>query len=228
MIGTLVRSLGKQLRVVRKCSMRTIYLNGLGNGGYLYRYFSPMRVTTKGALTQGGCYEQVSGTAHPMEVKWFDPPVHSLTQTEPSVSKMEISGFYYGISKLLASEAYLTSSMIAQETSYLSWILTVIKNSFWSGAGSDASSLKWTYTLDLIFPSLILKLSRVTTTWGFIEWQTTFILYPSEQRFRSKNLFLAKIILTYNHGIYWVFFPFYSKPQKLLAWNKNHKIVCWW
>lgn len=168
---------------------------------------------SQGALTQGGCYEQVSGTAHPMEVKRFDPPVHSLTQTEPSVSKMEISGFYYGISKLLASEAYLTSSMIAQETSYLSRILTVIMNSFWSGAGSDASSLKWTYTLDLMFPSLTLKLSRVTSTWGLIEWQTTFILYPSEQWFRSKNLFLAKKILTYNHGIYWFFSHFIPNPR---------------
>ena len=134
---------------------------------------------------------------------------------------MEIRCFYYGISKLLAWEAYVMSSMIAQETSYLSRILTVRMNPFWSGGGSAASSLVWTYTLDLIFPSLTLKLSSATSTWGLTEWQTTFISCPSEHSFRSKNLFLAKKILTYNHGIYWVFFPFYSKPQKLLAWKKS-------
>lgn len=105
--------------------------------GILVQIFLSHSSDYPGAFTQGGCYEQVSRTAHPLEVKRFDSPVHSLTPTEPSVSKMEISCFDYGISKLLASEAYLTSSMIAQETSYLNWILTVFMNSFWSGGGSD-------------------------------------------------------------------------------------------
>ena len=55
--------------------------------GILVQIFLSHSSDYQGALTQGGCYEQVSGTAHPMEVKRFDPPVHSLTQTEPSVSR---------------------------------------------------------------------------------------------------------------------------------------------
>lgn len=119
-----------------KCSMRPIYLNGLGNGGYLYRYFSLTLVTTREHLLKEDVMSRWAG----QPILWRSndlTPQCILTPTEPSVSKMEISCFDYGISKLLASEAYLTSSMIAQETSYLNWILTVFMNSFWSGGGSD-------------------------------------------------------------------------------------------
>ena len=166
----------------------------------------------QGAFTQGGCYKWVKRTAHPVEAKRFDSPMHSLTQTEPSVS----SCFYYGISKWLASEAYLTSSMIAQESSYLNRILSGILNSFWSGRGSDVSALKWTDTLDSLFLSLTLKFLSVIAIWGLIEWQTTFycILQSVDSDQRICSLQRKD---WHNHRIYCV----YSKPQKLLAWKKK-------
>lgn len=122
---------------------------------------------------------------------------------------------------VLASEAYLTSSMIAQETNYLLDLDSYYEFLLGHMEGRwFILPLKWTYALDLIFPSLTFETFKCYHHFGFAD-QTSVLLYPSEHWFRSKNLFLAKKILWHNVE-HIVFSHFVHKPQKLLAW-KNHK-----
>lgn len=171
MIGTLVKSLGKQLQVVRKCSMRHIYVNGLGNGEYLHRYLSHLTDYQR-AFTQVGSCKQDGTSYRGQTSSSLDYPMHSWTQREPSLSQVEISCFHYWISKCLASEAHLASLMISQQNqlpklghdSYFEF------RPVWRGQQCLLIEMNIYSRFGLSFSDF--ETLSVTTIWGLIEWQT--------------------------------------------------------